>query len=172
MLGAIVLGIGLLLMALGAYRMFSPAWADRPDPSEGFITGRRSFDEVSRRMHSDFQDSARTSFSGFGMVAAGMFCAVIGGIMLKFGYMGRVARYAAEEVAPVAADTINYMGASSRQGVHDLTEAVASGIRDGLDASHANVPPAVPTARTCPQCGTVNPANSRFCNQCGGPLEQ
>ena len=170
-LGAILLGLGVLLIVFGACRMFSPAWTAGPDPTKGFFEGRRSFDDVSRGMDRQFRDSAWTSFSGFGMVGAGMFCALVGGIMLKFGYMGRVARYAAEEVAPVATDTINYLGANSRQGVHDLTQAVAGGIHDGFEPSPADLPPALPTQRICPRCQTANPAASRFCNHCGRPLE-
>jgi len=168
MAGFIALILGLVLMAAGAYRMFSPAWSGRSH----FMSGHRSFDQVSRSMEDEFRSKAWTSFSGFGMLALGMLCAAAGGVMLKLGYMGSIARYVAEEGAPVVADTVNYMGTNTREGVHALTESVTSGIRDGLKDGDATVEtPATPTERTCPRCQGRNPAGSRFCNQCGRELE-
>jgi hypothetical protein len=172
--GGVLLAVGALLLCFGVYRMFSPAWTDHGNPSEGFMEGRRSIDEVGRRMHDDFRDDAATSFSGFAMVAGGMICLAVGGVLLKMGYMGRVARYVAGEVAPVASDTVNYVAGSTRQGVHDVAEAVASGIHDALHpqgaAPAANTAVASQTDKFCRQCGARSAPSSHFCGECGKPL--
>jgi hypothetical protein len=79
----------------------------------------------------------------------------IGLALLKFGYMGAIARYAAGEIAPVATDSFDYVARRSRRGVRDLTSAIA----DGLTGDRA--------AEPCPACGADNDAAARFCDQCG-----
>jgi hypothetical protein len=158
-LGAVLLVLGLLMMAFGGYRMFSPAWRG---------SSHATVDFPGSSMRVEFQDHARTAFSGFAMVAVGMICAAVGGAMLTYGYMGRVARYAAGEMAPVASDTINYMGTSTREGVHDVAEAIAGGIRDGT----AQRPSAPGGQTTCPGCMSPIAPGSRFCSQCGRELER
>ena len=178
-LGGVLLAGGALLLCFGVYRMFSPAWADQGNPSEGFMEGRRSFDEVSRRTRDEFHDTGATMFSGFAMAAGGMICLAVGAVLLKMGYMGRVARYVAGEVAPVASDTVNYVAGSTRQGAHDLAEAVAGGINDALHPHAAAPAPPQPAPsqtvasqaeKTCRECGARNAPSSRFCAQCGKPL--
>lgn len=178
-LGGVLLAVGALLLCFGVYRMFSPAWADHGNPSEGFMEGRRSIDEVGRRMHDESRDVGATMFSGFAMAAGGMICLAVGGVLLKMGYMGRVARYVAGEVAPVASDTVNYLGGSTKQGVHDVAEAVAGGIHDALHPQGAapEAPQAAPSQavasqaeNVCRQCGARSAPSSHFCGECGKPL--
>jgi hypothetical protein len=59
-----------------------------------------------------------------------LFC---GGVMLAWGFLGAVQRYAAGELAPVGKDVINYLGENTGPGV----SAVASAVREGLSKPRA-----------------------------------
>ncbi len=159
---------GVLLMCFGGYRMFSPAWSDSPDPTEGFMEGRRSFDQVRRGMDDEFSRSAKTSFTGFVMVGGGMVLSFVGLIMLKLGYMGRVGRYVAAEMAPVAGDTVNYLGAKTQDGVRNVASAISQGIAQGVNAASGQAPPVAEA--TCAKCGETNDSDAKFCNGCGAEI--
>ena len=62
----------------------------------------------------------------------GMPLAFLGLVMCKFGYMGAMARYMATEIAPVGADTANYMAKETQEGVKTVARAAAEGVREGL----------------------------------------
>ena len=117
----------------------------------------------------------------------------IGGRMLMLGYMGTVARYAAGELAPVATDTLNYVADQTRGSIHNMSSAVATGIRDAAasqedaggmqvacaSCSHPNDVDArfcdqcgagMPGPNTCGQCAKTNDPDARFCDGCGSAL--
>jgi membrane protease subunit (stomatin/prohibitin family) len=109
-----------------------------------------------------------------------------GAVCCQFGFMGRVSRYVAGEVAPVQKDTFNYLAEGTQQGVRTLAGAVRDGLAAGKSAAAecskchaANEPDAkfcahcgaeLQRERSCPACNAVNAADAQFCNQCGGPL--
>ncbi len=97
-------------------------------------------------------DIPRLFWLGF----VGMPLLFVGSVLLMAGFMGAVARYAAAEQAPVAADTFNYVAGETGEGVR----AVASAVREGLAAG----------ARRCAACGEGNDAGAKFCDACGEPL--
>lgn len=146
-------------------------------------------------------NSAMTSTPTFGELPAGpdkFWCAFVGmpllgiGIgMLKYGYMGKAARYVAGEIAPVATDTMKYAANETRDSVRDLASAVSEGLRkepktdDGPamvacpQCNHMNdhdarfcdmCGTAMPGPKTCGQCNKVNDADARFCSGCGSTL--
>jgi hypothetical protein len=80
----------------------------------------------------------------------------VGLVLTKAGYLGAVTRYVAQEQAPVAADTLNYLAGETRPGVR----AGASAVREGLRGE----------GRACPACGERNDGAARFCDACGKPL--
>ncbi len=53
---------------------------------------------------------------------------VIGIAALAFAYMGKTSRYVAGETVPVAADSLNYLGKNTKEGVENFSEAISSGI--------------------------------------------
>ncbi len=180
--------LGAVLLISGVLTMFSPGFGSRGDPTDGFLEGRRSFDDVSRRMRDDFDSRARSSFGGFGMVAAGMFCLAGGGVMTKFGYMGRVARYVAQEIAPVATDTVGFVVDETKDEMQTAARAITQGIADGLGRPHAagageqpaqgeqpagseHAPGGEHAAAICPRCGAPAEEGSKFCSQCGSQIE-
>ena len=62
----------------------------------------------------------------------GMPLIFVGIIMTKMGYLGKVARYTSQELAPVGKDTFNYMARETKEGVTDISEAFFEGISKGL----------------------------------------
>lgn len=82
-------------------------------------------------------------FIGFPLIA-------FGGAMTGWGYMRHIASYASSSVAPVAADTINYMADSTRKAFSDTVKTVKGG-------------------DVCPNCGKVLSDGAKFCDNCGQP---
>jgi membrane protease subunit (stomatin/prohibitin family) len=102
------------------------------------------------------------------MVAAGMVCLAAGGVMTKFGYMGRVARYVAQEIAPVATDTVGFVVDETKDEMQTAAKAISQGIAEGQQ------PQADDEARSdavCPKCGTAAKDGAKFCSQCGAAVE-
>lgn len=92
------------------------------------------------------------AFVGMPVLSAGIACC-------RLGYLGRISRYVAGEVAPVQKDTFNFLAEGTQPGVRTL----AAAIRDGLAADES---PAV----LCPKCESPNEADAKFCSQCGAEL--
>lgn len=75
------------------------------------------------------------SFGSFGSprlfwcAFVGMPIMAIGIAMTRFAYMGKIARYTAGELAPVAKDTFNYMAKETQEGISDVAEAIADGTK-------------------------------------------
>ena len=59
----------------------------------------------------------------------GMPISALGIFLCKFGYMGKVARYVAGEIAPVGKDTINYMAKGTQEGVKAVASAIIGSVR-------------------------------------------
>lgn len=91
------------------------------------------------------------AFVGLPLLGAGTF-------FLKAGYLGSIARYVANEAAPVAADTADYLAKETRGAVRTTVAAVAEGLREGA----ATMP--------CPQCRAPQRADANFCDRCGAGL--
>ena len=86
-----------------------------------------------------------------------------GSMLLKFGYMGAIGRYVAGEAAPVASDTINYLGEEAAPGIRSAVRSVAEGLADARGTRTAQA--------TCPACEVEVDADARFCDQCGADLK-
>jgi hypothetical protein len=99
---------------------------------------------------------------------------MVGFLLTALGFMGTVARYQAEQVAPVGKDVVNYMAVGTQQGVKTASKAMAEGLREGLagqpliNVGAADPPPGASIA--CPKCHAANQAGSKFCDQCGAAL--
>jgi len=75
-----------------------------------------------------------------------------GGICLRYGYMGEVARYTNSEIVPVKKDTFNYLLRGTRE---ELSNTIKSIKGEG---------------EVCPNCGEVNDKDAKFCKNCGCKL--
>jgi len=112
----------------------------------------------------------------------------VGGVLTQFAYMGKVARYAAGEMAPVAKDTFNYMADGTQDGVRTFARAIGEGLGDGMagggqgtmirchkcnnlveeDAKFCgDCGSAVSKSKTCPACSELNDPDAKFCDDCG-----
>jgi len=60
----------------------------------------------------------------------------VGSVMCIFGFVGGFSRYVAAEQAPVARDTINYMGDGTEGAVKTVARAAAQGITEGIQQAH------------------------------------
>jgi len=74
-----------------------------------------------------------SAFSGHGWpdkfwcAFIGMPITFVGLVICKFAFMGKVARYTAGEIAPVAKDSFNYMAEETQSGVSNVSEAFFRG---------------------------------------------
>jgi len=111
----------------------------------------------------------------------------VGLVLLRMGYLGAASRYAASEIAPVVADTTNYLVRETAGSMQIAARAVAEGLRsEGADATtecpacHKGQPgdanfcsacgTSMPSDVRCRACQRTNPNTARFCNACGADL--
>ena len=95
----------------------------------------------------------------------------IGIALTKFGYMGKVARYVAGEIAPVGKDTFNYMADGTKDGVKTLATAVGQGLGAGM-AGAAAAAGSQQTKIRCHKCNALLEEEAKFCSKCGAPLSK
>jgi len=114
--------------------------------------------------------------------------------------MGKVARYAAGEMAPVGKDTFNYVAKGTQEGVKAFAGALGEGLSEGLggglgigavagggvkvrchkcnelledDAKFcSNCGAAISKSKACPQCSELNDPDAKFCDNCGYRYEE
>ena len=123
----------------------------------------------------------------FWCLFVGMPVLFVGLVLSKFAFLGRIGRYMAGEMAPVAKDTINYMAAGTRESVREIAGAIGEGLRGegtgpGIrcpgcgdenqgDANFcSNCGKKLPRRQVCPACGEGNDRDARFCDHCGHGL--
>ncbi len=111
------------------------------------------------------------AFGGFGepklfwCFFVGMPLLFAGGVMSSYGYMGKVMRYTAGEIAPVGKDTFNYMADGTREGIKTVVGAIGEGLREGGLVGGSSS-----TMVRCHKCNALAPADAKFCSQCGHAL--
>ncbi len=109
----------------------------------------------------------RGSPSYFWCAFLGLPLTFVGFVLCMFGYMGKVARYGAGEMAPVAKDTFNYMAEGTKDGIKTVAEALGSGLGAGLGAAR----PAGGEAKVrCHKCNELVDADAKFCGKCGAAV--
>jgi uncharacterized membrane protein len=89
-----------------------------------------------------------------GLIFLGFPLIFIGGVCLSYAYMGKVARYTASEMAPVAKDTANYMIDGTKDEIIDLISKIKGN-----------------TKINCPYCGDENDSDAVYCDYCGRKLK-
>lgn len=84
----------------------------------------------------------------------------IGGAMTQFAYMGKIARYSASQMAPVAKDMTNYMLDGTKNNISGMIASAASEIKNTAN----------PIPSKCQACGETVNSSAVFCDHCGRPL--
>ena len=105
-----------------------------------------------------FNDMSRFIWVVLGLPALG-----IGLNLLFFGFLGKLVRYKANELAPVAKDAFGYIAHETKDSMRDVVRNVTQGIREGMN----NVEP---VTVQCHKCGAAGKPGSKFCDQCGTSL--
>jgi ribosomal protein L40E len=103
----------------------------------------------------------------FWAVMVGLPLIGVGLAMSQIGYFRDVARYYLKEGEPVVRETYNTMADVTNQAVETMAQAVGRGLSSGMGAGSLS------QSRTilCHRCDAANPADAKFCNQCGAALE-
>ena len=98
----------------------------------------------------------------------------VGTAMTQFGYIGRVARYMSQEVAPVGKDTFNYMADGTQEGVKTVSKAFAKGLSEaGIGLGGIGAAPAGPDVQIkCHKCSEMNDEDAKFCSNCGTAISK
>jgi len=136
-----VVGPGLIL--LGAILAIS-GFTMETEPETPFFTDSAKH----------FRESKELQGKQLARIVPGMLCLMLGIAASRFAFVGALARYHAAEYAPVVTDTANYVARGARQGIREVSSAIADGIRGEGGAK-------------CPNCGTDNDSDASFCDSCG-----
>ncbi|MDY0277439.1 MAG: zinc ribbon domain-containing protein [Acholeplasma sp.] len=100
-------------------------------------------------------DSGDSIFKDAWMPFVGFPLMAIGGVFLKFGYMGSLFKYFAEETVPTAAKSANYILNETKDNIKDI-----------LGTNDKNK-----KQRVCPKCGALNEIEDKYCFDCGAKLK-
>ena len=98
------------------------------------------------------------SFVGMPLCAFGL-------MICRFAFMGDIARYKANEIAPVAKDTIEYIAHGSKDAIQEIAQAVGEGLNKKLSTDDTIV-------IRCHKCNAINSINAKFCSNCGVALQK
>ena len=105
------------------------------------------------------------AFGNFWCAFLGMPLMFVGGVMSSYGFMGKMMRYQAQEMAPVAKDTFNYMADGTKDGIR----TVASALGQGLSEGGLGFGGATDTKVRCHKCNALTEVDAKFCSACGAP---
>lgn len=83
----------------------------------------------------------------------GMPLVFVGLVTCKFAFLGKVARYAAGELAPVGRDTFNYMARGTKEGVSNISEAFFEG---KSQAEKADIEERIKNLQAMKESGLIN----------------
>jgi RNA polymerase subunit RPABC4/transcription elongation factor Spt4 len=89
----------------------------------------------------------------------------VGLALTLYGYMGKIMRYQAQEMAPPTKDTFNYMADGTKDGIKTVVGAIGEGLRESGIVGGSQT-----TMVRCHKCNALAPADAKFCNQCGHSL--
>lgn len=102
----------------------------------------------------------------FILAVIGMPIASFGWKLLIAGYLQVGSRYLAGETAPVAKDTIEYLGYGQAK-----TKCAHCGAESDAEAKFCD-DCGKPMTIACAECDTANDARAKYCDECGAALPQ
>ena len=84
----------------------------------------------------------------------------LGSVFTILGFLGDVARYQAQEVAPVGKDVVNYMVDGTKDSIKTVARSIKEGLSDDYDDKKV----------ICERCFTENDSDAKYCDNCGYKL--
>lgn len=128
----------------------------------------------------DDPDWFNKSSSGSGMIVGGMITVSIA-VMTLFGaiallvvaHQREISSFKVSSVAPVASDTISYVGdeiaPKAGKAIGEVARGLAGGIAGGISTGINEGKKALNTVN-CKECGKPNKKTNKFCSSCGKEL--
>lgn len=148
-IAAVMVAIGVILFIRGAQLhstdMQDPDWFEQSSHGSGLTVG------------------------GFVCVSIAVF-AIFGGVaLLVVAHQREISSFQMSSVAPVASDTISYVGddiaPKAGKALGEITKGIAGGISTGINEGKKAF-----NSITCKECGKVNKKSNKFCSSCGKEL--
>jgi ribosomal protein L40E len=90
----------------------------------------------------------------------------IGASLTNLGQHHEILRNLADEVSPVRKDSVDLMAEDTQHGVETMAHAVGRGLTTAMNGDGLSEPETI----LCNRCDAANPADAKFCNQCGTSL--
>lgn len=93
----------------------------------------------------------------------------VGAVITVNGFMGVMARFHASQIAPLGKDVTNYMVDGTKGSIKTIGSALGAGLAEGM-GQPAGEAAAGQVAVRCHKCNKPNPADAKFCSDCGAAL--
>ena len=107
----------------------------------------------------------------------GMLFLILGGPLVVFslpvtfmGYMGKIARYQASEIAPVGKDTFNYLVDGTQDSLKTASQAIGTGLGAGIGAGLNSPSSGSQNKIRCHKCNELQDEDAKFCDNCGSAI--
>lgn len=158
----LVLGVPCLVIGIGLF-------------ASVFFT---SSDEFFARPNQTMDRNSRSAILGMLLMAGGGIATGFGVNLVFFANRGKIARYQAAEITPVASDVIREMAPAVGEAVREVRTAAVSekpahkcGTRNDPTDRFCKGCGEPLAGATCPSCRKPNDADARFCDSCGTALD-
>jgi hypothetical protein len=117
----------------------------------GFIN---FFNMVTSSISLSIEDFAKMGVTTFAIFACGIVIMGVGSTILRYGYIGTVSKYVADETGPA---------------ISSVSKSIFTGVKEagGIDL---NVPSNEKIMIKCRNCGTLNDEHATYCDNCGSSL--
>ncbi len=159
--GVLLIVIGVPLLVTGIVKFTSTMGSPPPRSStqEFFDDPAGTMDRDNARWDADMEAKKASGLGGMAFFALGVLALGVGSSLVTFANRGKLARYTANEVAPVVADAVSYVATESAADVGAAARALQGA-----------TPPAEVVKVKCRACGSLEREKASFCSSCGKPL--
>lgn len=99
----------------------------------------------------------------------GMPLLFVGLVITGQGFMSAAARFQASQIAPLGKDVTNYMVDGTKDSIKTIGSALGAGLAEGMGQPTGEAE-AGQVAVRCHKCNNPNPADAKFCSDCGAAL--
>lgn len=156
--GVVLLIVGGVLILCGIAKLSSGPSTPAHSTREFFADPEGSMD----RQIQAGEEQGKAITQGMLCIMPGLLCAAIGLALILSANAGRLARYQAAEMLPVAGDAAREM----TPVISEVVREVAHSVREGFSGDA----PAETSGHLRHSCGAMNHPDDKFCKGCGQPL--